>query len=1140
MLCLLIGIASMMFMPQVSTADDQQQAVVRVGQGIGHLTNRQSGYVLTARVKELGDYWENWHFPATTFDYRFAQPLDLARDVNRVSLLYRNPRDVNLAYHPKLRVLIEDQRGHLYAVGTRLGAKLSELPWSDQWQSVQSFDWTVNEMGRIDPWLMMRILPEKPDFYDTPQPPLKWVGLRMVVIGKGDTPCQLEVRELSPQVQDQKAEPYWHIGPDEKWNQYAFRKQIAYGRYGWGPDQPGPYLKAADLQLRSGHARVSWEVLAGNDWDVLASDQLSMDIKPDSVIQLPLLEAGTYRLKIHAVYDHGAVHQRYQEYVVIRNSLGSQADIKKDKPLQIHSSQDGNVFTTLANADIYLTTRKAGQIRWTLSRSNGQQVAEGGSSQVDLEPYFKTDSVLWLKAQLIDDGKLIDELDRVLGLRSPAPAALSPDYVVESKIKQFTGKLRRVKGDWNEGYTPVISNSVHVLKEFTGWLDDAVRVGYNIVELSAPWYDLSPLPGVYEFKYLDRLIDLAQQRGLKVTLRMHAMFQQVPGYVHREYMTDQAGFIHGLWSGTDKLLFSPAARDYELLSCQYMHAVASHYRNHPAVIGYTLESLYFDHDMIDMPWLGQSVDYSPAMRSGFIGWLHEKYGSLEHLNKAYETSWVHWEQIKLPEVRVKTDDDGRPMPHHEPIVRDWLNYKIYAISALRTHWLKTVRSADPGALIGMYNSASTEFYLDSVRQYRAAITYGSMEAQYPRQTRAGIAGRFEPHAKIARTSALVDVGLTNLLMIDQPGVHGLFNYWMPQWRLDHQPAPVLEAEMRLQTWFGFIDQLTQTRPLAVKHERTGAYLICDETLLYEFGHLFYDRINDYLKPFQHHVSASDMRVDSLHAKDLKQDDLKDRPWVYVPYVSDILSADAVSVLTQYVKQGGTLIMEAGSGKWGLADEPAGVLARAIGLGKWQARKAQTQSVSTQFMQCPVTFRTMPWNPPINNQPTPWIHNIAGGYLQLGSWGQGPTNQLIMQHPLGQGQVIAFGGVVDWLASPGLLACLQQTITGQTPVDHRDENIQLIKRQLVNGSTHYMVGRRFISQSDIEELKRGHPEKVDQTPEKVHVRLSQLEPTNKYQVTNLLDAKVMSDHAGKTLMEPGIELILKPGQAFVLKFEIKQD
>lgn len=1150
-LCLSIGITIMVLMSQGVWAESTISAQVKVGQAQGQIQILPESYLLKASVQKLADYTENWVFPAAVLDYMLPQPKPLAQNVNRVSLSFKNPAASNSVAKPMLRILIRDQRGHVYAVGTRLDARQSELPLTDHLRTLQSYDWNINEMGRIDPWVMMRVKPQEMDCYDAPQAPLNLVGFRLVLQGQTQNPCEVTISKIIPLTVDEKAEPYWQIDSDRQWIHHIHKPHDRFGRYGWGPVEPGPYLKASDLRLHDGKSLVSWEILNANDWDVLASDQQVMDLTSDTVIQLPLLEVGTYRMKMHVIDANGDVQPRYLVYVVLRNSRGAEDRLPLDKPLGLVSSANSNVFANAEGASVSITSTQAGQVNWSLQTSDGLQVASGQSTQVDLFSLLGGHHVLWLKAQLMQDGKVVDELDRVLGLRSAAPVMPVGEQNVTPKVQQFAGKLRRVKGDWNEGATPVASESSEVLKQFHGWLDDAVDTGYNIVELSAPWYDLNPLPEVYQFEYLDKLIALAQERELKVTLRIHPLPGQVPGYVDRQLMQDQAGFAHGIWSGN--VLFSPAGESYRKSSNAYMTALAARYRNHPAVLGYTIESLFFDHDMIDMPWLGKYVDYSQAMRRGFIAWLQQKYGGLSQLNKVYNTQSVHWEQIEIPQIHYIMDADGRPMPHQSPLIRDWLDYKVAAMTRLRMGWFKAVRLADPAAFIGVYITESTEFYMNQIKELGGVITYGSMESQYPRRTRPGMPGRFEPHSKIARTAMLVDVGVTNLLMIDQPGMHGLFNYWAPQWRVKDQPAPVTQAEGRLKTWFGFIDQITQSIPLEEVKKKQGAYLICDETLLYEHGHMFYGRIDDYLKPFEHHAAQSDIQADALHAKDVVESSLQGRPWVYIPYSTDLLSDTLVNTLKNYVQQGGTLLMEAGSGKWSLNSNKSDVLSKALGLGDWQSLKNNVPSVvgvwkQAGFLTTTLKLRTQPWNPPINDQPTPWIHNIAGGYLQYGTWakaGQGialaisqPDGKLIMsQHSLGAGKILAFSGVVDWLNSPRLLQSLEASITGHSQSQKVSQNsVQLIMRQFEHGRTQYLVGRRFISQNDIDAIKSGKLKQVNQQPVLCKIHLRNLKPAKTYKVADLLDGHAYSSQQGATLMGEGLALQLKPGQAFVLKFE----
>ncbi len=1132
-------------------------AKIMLGQGEGHMEIQGKGaYVLHASVKKLGDYSENWKMTAAIFDYYLPKPIPLTKAMTHLSLSFLNPYITNKKHKPMLRVLIGDQRGHVFAVGTRLGARRSTLSFTDHFRVLQTYDWNINEMGRVDPWVIMRVTPDELDFYDRPQGTVRFVGFRLVLRGVDDKNiCQVTVREVLPLTANEKADPYWQLTADQQWQRHFAKRgdynTKRYGRYGWGPSEPGPYLKVSDLRLRGGESSVSWELLKANDWTVLASSQKTLDLKQDSVIQMPLLETGTYRLKLCVIRGKEQAQNRFLQYVVLRNNRGPQPQLPKQKPLVIESSTQSNIFNDPDHASVTLATTQSGQLRWSLTTSDRQPIAKGESARIDLSRPFRQHPVLWLKAQLVRDGKVIDELHRILGLRSPAPVAAVNEGPMTPKVKRLAGKLRRTKGDWFEGGTPIASQSTELLAAFSAWMDDAVDVGYNIVGLPAPWYDLNPLPNVYQFEYLDKLLALAQSRGLMVMLRIHPRLLLAPGYVPRQLMMDQTGFAHGLWNGGNKLLSSPASEPYRIASNAYITALASRYRNHPAMLGYSFESLYFDHDMLDMPWLGQSIDYSQTMRRGFVKWLKNRYGNLASLNEKYETEYVHWEQISPPYVQVMFDHDGRPMPHQTQDIRDWMDYKVHAISTLRIGWLKAAKQADPQAFLGSYYTASVDLYLDALMEVCDVITYGSMEGQYLPQTRKGIPARFEPHGKIARAAILIDIGLTNLLMVDQIGIHGFFNYWMPQWRVKDQPRPVKEAEARLKTWFKFIDQLANTKPVAESVKKKGAYVISNETLLYEFGHVFTPRIDDYLKPFVFHLGESGIRATLLHAKEVDAASLQGRPWVYLPYVSDMISESLVKTLKAYVQQGGTLIMEAGSGQWSTDHNQSDGLSKALGLGHWQTHKANVARGVTSgggWQGVEVKLLTQPWNPPINDQLTPWIHNIAAGYLQLGTWSKlnAEAGAIVTSHPLGKGEVLAIGGVVNWLASPGLIKAIEQFIAGQQATDAADAEtakageVQILQQQLKHAAVNFLVGRRFMPQNEIEKVKAMHSsglsKEVDQVPVLCHLKLVELKTSVNYRITDLLDGRHITPQSGASIMADGITISLKPGQAFVLKVE----
>ena len=1133
--------------PAPAAGDSQTiSPVIMTGKAAGSMKITNGQYELKASVQELGDYTENWVLPAAVLDYRLPEAVPFSKDITRLGMQFTNP-PTNTGYSfIYMRMLIRDARGHEYAVGTRLGSNRSRLNRAEFPTALHSYDWTTNEIGRIDPWVMMRVKPATLDYYDQPQLPMSWIGFRVILVDVNDKPLTVTISDVEPLAAAQKADPYWDIAPDTAWAYHMGKRNVRHQRFGWGPGEPGPYLKASDLGLKDGPTQINWELLSHDDSKVIASDSYSATLDKNTPIQLPLLTAGTYPLKLYAIDAAGKIEPRHLQLVVIRNSRGAPT-MPTNKPLSSTTSNGTTVFQDAQGATATIEAKVEGTIEWSLETSDRQPIAKGTGPTVPLGEHFPQHRVLWMTAQLKQDGKIVDQIDRMYGLASPEPKLADASAPAKMKIDRLAGKLLRAKGDWAEGSTPVVSESPKILLEHEAWLNEAADTGYNIVELSAPWVDLNPLPGVYQFEYLDKLVALAEQRGLQVTLRFHPIMGQVPPFVAREFMQDQNGFAHGIWGGGDGMLTSPASEAYRKYSNDFLHALDSHYRDNPALLGYTIESIFFDHDMIDMPWLGQYIDYSEAMRHGFIGWLKEKYTDLAGLNNAWNTKLVHWEQVQLPAVKVQFDDTGRPMPSKSPIFRDWSDYKVASITDLRVGWMKATRAVDPGAFLGIYVSESFEFYIDQIKEMEADITYGSMEGQFPPRVRPGVRGRFEPHAKIARTSQLIDVGMTNMFMIGTPGEYGFFNYWPTDGVLAKQSEPVKEAEARQKIWYGFVDELVKAKPLDDATEaRSPAFITEYYTLLYEYGHMFKNRLEDYLRPFNHQLDVTEKQVDTLAVNDVNPETLKNRPYVYIPDASDILTKESVNELTTYVKNGGTLVVEGGSGKWPLNGDEVDVLATALGLGHWQATPA-SESNEGQWQGITVKLRTTHWDPPITHQPSEWIHNISAAYLKRGTWTGGDAGKtlvadtqgkpILTQHTIGQGKVLAFHGVIDWINSPGLLQTIENFATGQTGTAAKKEQLELIDRQFVNGDVNYLVGRRFIDQAQITAIKSADKEHaVVFESVALHPTLTGLDEAATYDVTDMLEGQKFEPLKGDALMGKGIELQLKPGQAYVLKFE----
>ncbi len=176
------------------------------------------------------------------------------------------------------------------------------------------------------------------------------------------------------------------------------------------------------------------------------------------------------------------------------------------------------------------------------------------------------------------------------------------------------------------------------------WPEDArlmAEAGINVVRLAEfAWSFMEPQPGCFDFDWLDRAIEILHGHDIQVILGtptasappwVMAMFPDA-------YKVNEHG--HRLTYG-NRCEFCPTHAGYRERGRLVTSAMAKHYADHPAVIGW----------QIDNELNGRC--YCPACQTGFQAWLRHRYHTLEELNAAWGTAfWSHvyteWSQIPVP------------------------------------------------------------------------------------------------------------------------------------------------------------------------------------------------------------------------------------------------------------------------------------------------------------------------------------------------------------------------------------------------------------------------------------------------------------------------------------------------------------
>ena len=167
--------------------------------------------------------------------------------------------------------------------------------------------------------------------------------------------------------------------------------------------------------------------------------------------------------------------------------------------------------------------------------------------------------------------------------------------------------------------------------------DDDVRLmkkaGVNLVSVGIfSWAKIETSEGVYDFDWLDRIINKLGAAGIAVDLASATasppmwLTQAHPEVLWKDYRGDvcQPG-ARQHWRPT-----SPVFREYALKLCR---AMAEHYKGNPYVVAWHVSNEYGCHNRFD---------YSEDAERAFRKWCEERYGTIDAVNDAWGTAF--WAQ----------------------------------------------------------------------------------------------------------------------------------------------------------------------------------------------------------------------------------------------------------------------------------------------------------------------------------------------------------------------------------------------------------------------------------------------------------------------------------------------------------------
>ena len=179
------------------------------------------------------------------------------------------------------------------------------------------------------------------------------------------------------------------------------------------------------------------------------------------------------------------------------------------------------------------------------------------------------------------------------------------------------------------------------------WLEDArlmLEAGVNLVSLGIfSWAKLEPQPGVFDFAWLDRLMDLLHAHGVSVNLATPTA--SPPAWMvtkHPEMLPVTAEGVT-LWHGSRRH-YCPHNPDYHHYATRIAAQLGERYKNHPALVMWHIDNEYGCHT---------SECFCDNSTTAFREWLKQRYGSLEQFNFAWGTAfwgqqYDDWNEIQPP------------------------------------------------------------------------------------------------------------------------------------------------------------------------------------------------------------------------------------------------------------------------------------------------------------------------------------------------------------------------------------------------------------------------------------------------------------------------------------------------------------
>jgi beta-galactosidase len=233
------------------------------------------------------------------------------------------------------------------------------------------------------------------------------------------------------------------------------------------------------------------------------------------------------------------------------------------------------------------------------------------------------------------------------------------------------------------------------------WAEDAARMaalGLTWVRIGEfAWSRLEPVPGRYDWAWMDRAFDVLTGAGLKVVLG-------TPTATPPRWMLDRLPDMLAVDADGRPRRFGSrrhycfSHEGYRAEAIRITKDLADRYGTHPGLGAWQTDNEYGCHDTV--------LSYSDAARGAFRDWLAQRYQSVDALNRAWgnvfwSMEYDDFDQVDLPNLTVT-----EPNPSH---ALDFRRFSSDQVARFNEGQVAAIRARSDAPISHNYMGRTLEF-----------------------------------------------------------------------------------------------------------------------------------------------------------------------------------------------------------------------------------------------------------------------------------------------------------------------------------------------------------------------------------------------------------------------------------------------